>query len=49
MASGDGASEVLVMEATGTRGQTNSLVYSCPPAPSQHVVFFQGDTQVSGP
>lgn len=38
----------LMMEltATGIKRQQNSLVYYCPPSPNQHVVFFQGDTQV---
>lgn len=34
------------MEATGLKGLRNSLVYFCPRRPEQHVIFFQGDTQV---
>jgi len=41
-----GAMELL---ATGIKSQQNSLVYFLPPAPSRHVVFFQGDTQVKLP
>lgn len=32
--------------ATGYKNRQNSLVYSCPASPCQHVIFFQGDIQV---
>ena len=41
--------EEMEVLATGYRGRQNSLIYFCPPSPSQHVVFFQGDMQVHTP
>ncbi|KAL5484705.1 hypothetical protein EMCRGX_G021245 [Ephydatia muelleri] len=35
----------MELKVTGAKGIQSSLVYSFPPCPTQHVVFFQGDTQ----
>ena len=43
------AAGAMELSATGIKNQQNSLVYFLPAAPSQHVVFFQGDTQVKLP
>ena len=33
--------------ASGIKSQQNGMVYFCPPYPTQHVIYFQGDTQVA--
>ena len=38
---------VKEVHAVGVKKQRNSLLFASPPHPTQHVVYFQGDVQVS--